>query len=106
MFAGACETCHLEASSIASLALNTNLHAEAPDNLLHAILEGVAAPAMSPLRRDVGDFGVMAMPSFDKALDDRDLVDLIGYLRARFAPGKPAWDAIQDSLAAVRVNHH
>ena len=106
MFAGACETCHLEASSIASLALNTNLHAEAPDNLLHAILEGVAAPAMSPLRRDVDDFGVLAMPAFDKALDDRDLVDLTGYLRARFAPGKPAWDAIQDSLAAVRVNHH
>jgi nicotinate dehydrogenase subunit B len=106
LFAGACETCHSEGSSITSLALNTNLHADAPDNVLRTVLEGVAAPAMSPLRRDVDDFGVMAMPAFDKTLDDRDLIDLVGYLRARFAPAKPKWEAVQDSLAAVRANPH
>jgi nicotinate dehydrogenase subunit B len=106
MFAGACETCHSEASSITSLALNTNLHADAPDNLLHAILEGVSAPAASPLRTDATDFGVMAMPAFGGALDDADLVDLVNYLRARFAPDRPDWQAVPDSLAAVRSTHH
>ncbi|ANN61941.1 aldehyde dehydrogenase (plasmid) [Mesorhizobium loti NZP2037] len=105
LFDGACETCHSKVS-ITSLALNTNLHADAPDNLLHAILQGVSAPAASPLRADVGDFGVMAMPAFGGVLDDADLVDLVGYLRARFAPGKPDWQAIPDSLAALRSAHH
>lgn len=106
LFAGACETCHSETSPITSLALNTNLHADAPDNLLHAVLEGVFAPAASPLRTDAGDFGVMAMPAFGGVLHDADLVDLVGYLRARFAPGKPDWQAIPDSLAALRSAHH
>jgi nicotinate dehydrogenase subunit B len=106
LFSGACEACHSDGSPITSLALNTNLHADAPDNVLRAILEGVAAPAMSPLRRGVEDFGVVAMPAFDKALEGRDLVDLVGYLRARFAPGKPAWDAIAEALAAIRADHH
>ncbi len=106
LFAGACEACHSDASSITSLALNTNLHAGAPDNLLHAILEGVSAPAVSPLRTDANDFGVMAMPAFRRALDDADVVDLVRYLRARFAPGKPDWDAIPATLAAVRSLDH
>ncbi|MGO4642593.1 molybdopterin cofactor-binding domain-containing protein [Mesorhizobium sp. 2RAF45] len=106
LFAGACETCHSETSPITSLALNTNLHADAPDNLLHAVLEGVFAPAASPLRTDAGDFGVMAMPAFGGVLHNADLVDLVGYLRARFAPGKPDWQAIPDSLAALRSAHH
>lgn len=106
LFAGACEICHSETSPITSLALNTNLHADAPENLLHAVLEGVFAPAASPLRTDAGDFGVMAMPAFGGVLHDADLVDLVGYLRARFAPGKPDWQAIPDSLAALRSAHH
>ncbi|MBV8472280.1 MAG: c-type cytochrome, partial [Hyphomicrobiales bacterium] len=106
LFAGACETCHSDASPITSLALNTNLHADAPDNLLHAILKGVAAPAASSLRTDATDFGVMAMPAFGQALDDADLIELVGYLRARFAPGKPSWDAISDSLSAARSIDH
>ncbi|UVK49573.1 molybdopterin-dependent oxidoreductase (plasmid) [Mesorhizobium sp. AR07] len=106
LFAGACETCHSETSSITSLAFNTNLHSDVPDNLLHAVLEGVSAPAASPLRTDAGDFGVMAMPAFGGVLDDTDLVDLLGYLRARFAPDRPDWQAIPDSLAAVRSAHH
>jgi len=105
LFFSACDSCHSDETSIASLALNTNLHASAPDNLLHAILEGIPAPATSPVRREVDDFGVMAMPAFGRAFDERDLIDLVGYLRARFAPGEPAWNAVADSLSAVRTNH-
>ena len=106
LFAGACETCHSDASPITSLALNTNLHAGEPDNLLHAILKGVSAPAASPLRTKASDFEVMAMPAFGEVLDDGDLIDLARYLRARFAPVRPSWDAISDSLSAARSVDH
>ena len=106
LFDGACASCHADASSITSLALNTNLHADSPMNLFHAILQGLAAPAASPLRHDAGDFGVMAMPAFGSSLNDPDLLELAGYLRARFAPDKPDWEGVLDALAAARLTHH
>jgi nicotinate dehydrogenase subunit B len=106
LYAGACESCHSEASPITSLALNTNLHAGEPDNLLHAILKGISAPAASAIRTDVGDFGVMAMPAFAEALDDADVIEIAGYLRTRFAPSQPSWGAISEPLAAARSIDH
>ena len=32
-----------------------------------------------------------AMPAFRHHLDDAQIADLVAYLRARFAPDKPAW---------------
>jgi nicotinate dehydrogenase subunit B len=86
LFAGACAACH-EASAagaapLPSLALNSNLHGADPNNVRRAILEGVNAPSL-------GAAG--AMPAFGNSLDARQMRELLGYLRARFASDKPPW---------------
>jgi nicotinate dehydrogenase subunit B len=86
LFAGACASCH-EASAagapeLPSLALNSNLHGADPSNVRRAILEGVNAPSL-------GAAG--AMPAFGNSLDARQMRELLGYLRARFASDKAAW---------------
>jgi nicotinate dehydrogenase subunit B len=98
LFEGACAACHdSEAGMLAlsrpSLALNTNLHSVNPDNVLRAILEGINVPAL-------GHLG--SMPSFRGSLDDRQLADLLGYLRARFAADKPAWTNLTDAAGRLR----
>ena len=75
-------------------ALNTNLHSDAPDNVLHAILDGVQAPAT----REIG-----FMPGFRDALTDRQIAELAHYLRQRFAPGRPPWDDVESAVARVRA---
>lgn len=83
IFEGACASCHT-GGSIASLALNTNIHAERADNLVQSILHGVPAP-----------FGglddIAAMPAFEKTLDENQIQSLVRYVRARFAPDKAPW---------------
>ena len=56
-----------------SLALNTALHADAPDTALRVILEGFRAP---PGLEQLG-----AMPGFARYLDDAQLADLAAYLQ-------------------------
>ncbi|MBF3234700.1 cytochrome c, partial [Pseudomonas aeruginosa] len=86
LFAGACLACHHDGDGPRffgvrpSLALNSNVHADSPDNLLRIILDGIHSPA-------TGDLGYM--PGFRHSLDDRQVAALANYLRERFA-GKPA----------------
>jgi nicotinate dehydrogenase subunit B len=87
LFEGACASCHdPQAGSLArlrpSLALNTNLHAATPNNARRAIVDGIDAPAL-------GHLG--AMPGFRGRFDERQLRELLDYLRARFASDKGAW---------------
>jgi nicotinate dehydrogenase subunit B len=86
LFAGACAACHeasaAGAEALPSLALNSNLHGADPNNVRRAILEGVNAPSL-------GAAG--AMPAFGNSLDARQMRELLGYLRARFASDKPPW---------------
>jgi nicotinate dehydrogenase subunit B len=101
LFEGACAACHdpLAYGVLGvrpSLALNTNLHSPNPNNLLRAVLEGVDVPAMGPLG---------AMPSFRNSLDDTQLDQLLRYLRAQFAPDKPAWKDIAAASAKIRSQH-
>ena len=77
------------------LALNSNLHSDRPDNLLRTILEGVQEPAT----QDIG-----FMPAFSQAFDDRQLIELAGYMRARFAPQRPAWSDLPEAVARVRAS--
>lgn len=99
MFEQACAACHHDGQgprllgANVPLALNTNLHSDRPDNLLRSILEGHQNPAS----RDQG-----FMPSFKDALDDRQLVELAGYMRQRFAPQQPAWENLPQAVARVR----
>ena len=98
IYDGACAVCHEPGGpqwfgSRPSLALNSNLHGAAPDNLARVILDGITDPVN-------GDLG--AMPGFAHSLNDQQLTELIRYLRARFAPDKPAWDGIDAALRAAR----
>ncbi len=99
LFQSACAACHHDGDgptllgANVPLALNTNLHADRPDNLLRTILDGVQHPPT----REVG-----FMPGFRDALDDRQIADLAGYLRQRFAPGQPAWEGLAQTVRRVR----
>jgi nicotinate dehydrogenase subunit B len=42
------------------------------------------------------------MPSFGASLDDRQIEDVLGYLRARFAPDRPSWRNIGATAARLR----
>ncbi|VWX59272.1 Nicotinate dehydrogenase subunit B [Burkholderiales bacterium 8X] len=99
LFDGACAACHHDGDGPTllganlPLALNSNLASSRPDNLLRTILDGVQAPPT----REIG-----FMPGFREALDDRQIAELAGYLRARFAPQAPAWPHLEAEVARVR----
>ncbi|WP_279483610.1 molybdopterin cofactor-binding domain-containing protein [Aureimonas sp. SK2] len=97
IFDGACATCHAPGERAAPLALNVNLHAAGPGNAILAVLSGV--PAHRGLAGE-------PMPGFGKALDDRAIADLMAYLRARFAPDKPAWTDVPSAVDAARGAPH
>jgi nicotinate dehydrogenase subunit B len=98
LYEGACAVCHAVGGqplfgSRPSLALNTNLHADTPDNLIQVILHGIVAPASS-------DLGYM--PAFRDSLSEENVVELVSFLRQQFAPQKPAWTGINDAIMRIR----
>jgi nicotinate dehydrogenase subunit B len=99
LFEGACSGCHhsgdgpkLLGQNI-SLALATSLHADNPNNLIRTIFEGVRAPA----HRDIG-----FMAGFRDHFNDEQMVDLVRYLRERFAPDKNAWAEVPGAVSSLR----
>jgi nicotinate dehydrogenase subunit B len=103
LFQSACAACHHDGDgptllgANVPLALNTNLHADRPDNLLRTVLDGVQHPPT----REVG-----FMPAFRDALDDRQIADLAGYMRQRFAPDRPAWEGLPETVRRARGSPH
>jgi nicotinate dehydrogenase subunit B len=101
LYEGACAVCHKVGGAPLfgarpSLALNSNLHSAAPDNLIQVILHGIAAPASS-------DLGYM--PGFKDSFNDRQIAELVSYLRRQFAPDKPAWTDMDAAVGrAKQVN--
>ena len=98
LYEGACAVCHQVGGpplfgSRPSLALNSNLHGAAPDNLIQVILHGIAEPVSS-------DLGYM--PGFKDSMTDDQLVDLVSYLRQQFAPDKPAWTGVPAAVRRIR----
>ena len=99
LFDGACGACHHDGDGPrllgvnVPLALNSNLHSDRPDNLLQTILNGVQVPT----GRDVG-----FMPAFRHSLSDAQVAEIAGYMRQRFAPGRPAWAGLPEAVARVR----
>lgn len=91
LYAGACAACH-EAGGLVSLALHSSLHSARPDNLVQAVLRGVAATRTAPGH----------MPAYADSLNDRQVADLLAHLRTRFAPDKPAWAGLERTVARVR----
>ncbi|RDK09401.1 c-type cytochrome [Cupriavidus lacunae] len=100
LYQSACAVCHQSDQGIAqfgvkpSLALNTNLHSKLPDNVIQVLLQGMPAPPNSELG---------AMPAYADTLDDQQIAQLAQYLRARFAPDKPAWQDLEKTVARLRA---
>jgi nicotinate dehydrogenase subunit B len=99
-FEGSCGGCHYDGSSNhllgqnLPLALNTNLYSDRPDNLIRIILDGIQSPASV-------DSGFM--PGFRGIMTDRQLTELLQWMRQRFAPGQRPWENLAQSVARVRV---
>jgi nicotinate dehydrogenase subunit B len=98
LYEGACAVCHQVGGpplfgSRPSLALNSNLHAPVPDNLIQVILHGIASPVSS-------DLGYM--PAFKDSMTDNQVVELVSYLRRQFAPEKPAWTGLPAAISRIR----
>jgi nicotinate dehydrogenase subunit B len=98
LYQGACAVCHAVGGaplfgSRPSLALNSNLHSAAPDNLIQVILHGIASPVSS-------DLGYM--PGFKDSMSDDQLAELVSYLRQQFAPDKPPWTGMRAALSQAR----
>ncbi|WP_407311757.1 molybdopterin cofactor-binding domain-containing protein [Pseudomonas sp. nanlin1] len=102
VFEGACQGCHSaldggpELFGVSpSMATNTNVHSDRPDNLIKVILQGIGSPATA-------DLGYM--PAFKDSLSDTQISDLAAYLRARFAADKPAWPGLERQVGWLRGN--
>ncbi len=106
IFNGACATCHQGNTVLSSLALNSNLHAETPDNILQVILNGVEAPAILAETTGREAPEVMSMPAFRETLNETQIKDLAAYLRARFAPDKAAWTDTSSAMQRVVSSAH
>ena len=100
LFDTACGACHHDGDGAPVLGLNQplalspNLHSSRPDNLLRSIVEGLQRPAFPQIGH---------MPAFGYALDDRQLVELAGWMRQRFAPQQPPWADLPAAVARVRA---
>lgn len=99
LFQGACAVCHdaREGPPLfgarPSLALNTNLHSDSPDNTIQILLRGIDNPAMAELGY---------MPGFADSMNDEQLETLLEYLRMRFAPDQPAWKDLPERIRTLR----
>ena len=99
LFEGACAVCHDAREgpplfgSRPSLALNTNLHSDHPDNVIQVLMHGIADPTQ---------LGLGDMPGFKDSLNNQQMKDLLEYMRARFAPEKAPWQGLDEKIETIR----
>jgi nicotinate dehydrogenase subunit B len=102
LYLGACAVCHEVGGlplfgSRPSLSLNSNLHSATSDNLVQIILHGITDPVSS-------DLGYM--PAFKASMSDAQVEELVRFLRKQFAPDKPAWSGVRETIARMRSSTH
>ncbi|SOE94369.1 nicotinate dehydrogenase subunit B [Burkholderia sp. D7] len=103
IFEGACAVCHAATGGVGNfgvrplLSLNTSVSEATPDNLLNVIQNGIDAPATDALGY---------MPGFKDSFDDRQIADLVSYIRATFAPNEASWKDLAQASARIRKNVH
>lgn len=103
VFESACASCHVETSlpsftnAQTSLALNTNLYSDQPDNLIQTILYGVQNDTLSLANVNV-------MPAFNESLADEQIVSLIHFLRAKYAPNNQQWESVLEKVQYYKLN--
>lgn len=99
IFSGACMACHAQekgaqmAGVRPSLALNTNLYADTPDNAIRVVLDGIQQPA---------NVNLGYMPAFRHNLNDRQIAELLNYLRHSYA-GKAPWPDLPAQVSRLRA---
>jgi nicotinate dehydrogenase subunit B len=98
----ACAACHEPSTFPAftgaqtSLALNSNLHSKESDNLVQTILYGFQAKTLELPKLN-------SMPGFKNSLSDKQVTNLVEYLRARFAVSEPSWKNVAEKVAHYRA---
>ncbi|MGR3805610.1 molybdopterin cofactor-binding domain-containing protein [Marinibacterium profundimaris] len=99
LFRASCGACHITGpvpSATAArvpLALSSAVHADRPDSVIRAVIDGLPA---------VGRPDPRAMPGFGSALTDDHIAALARFLRQTLAPDKPAWDGITEAIGRAR----
>ncbi|MDK3016504.1 cytochrome c [Pseudodonghicola flavimaris] len=100
LYASSCASCHYNASASTlsaerpELGINSAIRMEDPSNLIHVILDGVAA--------DEGAAGVV-MPAYREALSDDQIAAIAAYLRAS-RTDLPAWPDLDKAVAETRAH--
>lgn len=99
LYSGACMACHAQTKGAQmsgvrpALALNTNLYAEAPDNTIRVVLDGIEFEATE---------GLGSMPAFRHNLSDQQIATLLNYLRTTFTDKAP-WPNLEQKVAQLRA---
>lgn len=99
-FEAACGACHSEGRAPVDLglnlplALNSKLRGDAPDDLIRVLLDGSQRPPSHE---------VAFMPGFRTAWDDRQLAEMVVWLRRRFAPELQGWGEVEAVRARVGI---
>ncbi len=100
LFNGACAVCHdprggpVLFGARPSLALNSNLHSDHPDNAIQVLMHGITRPAVA---------GLGSMPGFKNSMNDEQMASLLSYMRKRFAPDQPAWKNLKEKIGQIRT---
>ena len=97
IYAGACAQCHGEAgraplSPALNLSLSSAVRGKDPNNLIRVVVDGLTRP---------DNTAGPVMPGFGAVLTDKQLADLVDYLRASFTD-RPAFAGVDTVVRAAR----
>ena len=100
LYTAACASCHYNGGGAVNLlrpdlALNSAVNLPDPTNLIHVVLDGIAASEGAP--------GIV-MPGFATGLRDGDIAGIAAYLRAT-RTSRPPWPDLESKVAAIRAEH-
>ena len=89
-----CTGCHMEsgeglAQAFPQLKGSSAVQAETPDTVIHVVLAGAKIPSTKD--NPTG----LAMPAFDWKLDDKEVADVVNYIRNAWGNAAPAVTAEQ-----------
>jgi mono/diheme cytochrome c family protein len=100
IYAAACASCHEAGLPLPYGGLDFNLstavNASSPQNIVNVTLFGLPPADGEPSS---------VMPGFAGALDDRQIAELLAYMRARFS-GREAWDGVEEMVRRTRSGEY
>ena len=100
IYVAACATCHEAGRPLPygglDFRLSTAVNASNPQNIINVTLFG-----LPPADGEASS----VMPGFAGALDDRQIAELLAYMRARFS-GLEAWDGVEEMVRRTRSGEY